>query len=87
MFEVSDAAWDQYDRDGDTEALTSKRALFFRSIFGPSLASGLDPVRTGNDHAPRTFADQLEQRLKRRLTNEPVAMPSFVQTILMAKRE
>ena len=51
------------------------------------LFCGLDPVSTGNGHAPRIFADQLEQRLKRRLTNEPVATPSFVQTILIAKRE
>jgi hypothetical protein len=87
MSEVSDAAWDQYDRDRDTEALASKRALFFRSIFVPSLACALNPARRSNGEAPRTFADQLEQRLRRRLASHPAAIDSFVQTILLAKRK
>jgi S-adenosylmethionine-dependent carboxyl methyltransferase len=86
MSEVSDAAWDQYDCDGDKEALATKRALFFRSIFVPSLACALSPERAGKGEALGAFADQLEQRLKRRLAGQPVAMRSFVQTILLAKR-
>jgi hypothetical protein len=35
---------------------------------------------------PDTFADQLEQRLERRLASRPLDMLSFVQTILLAKR-
>jgi SAM dependent carboxyl methyltransferase len=87
MSGVSDAAWDQYQLDGDKQALATKRALFFRSIFVPSLACALSPARAGNGAAPGIFADELEQRLKRRLANQPAAMPSFVQTILLAKKE
>ena len=45
MSEVSDAAWDQYASDGNKDALTTKRTLFFRSIFVPSLACALSPGR------------------------------------------
>jgi len=87
MSEVSDAVWDQYDRDKDKEAFTTKRALFFRSIFAPSLACALSLVRAGDMGALSTFADQLEQRLKRRFASQPAAMRSVVQTILLAKKE
>jgi hypothetical protein len=87
MSEVSDAAWAQYTCDRDKEALATKRALFFRSIFVPSLACALSPARAENGAAPDTFADQLEQRLKRRLASLPAAIHSFAQTILLAKRE
>jgi len=40
MYELPDAAWAEYQRDGDKEALVTKHVLFFRSIFVPSLASG-----------------------------------------------
>jgi SAM dependent carboxyl methyltransferase len=85
--EVLDAAWAQYERDRDQESLATKRALFFRSIFVPSLACALSPARAGKGEALGTFADQLEQRLKRRLASQPAAVHSFVQTILLAKRE
>ena len=87
MSEVSDAAWDQYARDRNKDALTTKRTLFFRSIFVPSLACALSPARAGNGEALATFADQLEQRLKLRLTNPQAAMRSFVQTILLSKKK
>ena len=87
MSEVSDAAWDQYARDRDMEALTTKRALFFRSIFVPSLACALSPARAGNGEALATFADQMDQRLKQRLTSQPAEMRSFVQTILLSKKK
>jgi hypothetical protein len=87
MSEVSDAAWDQYARDRNQDALTTKRTLFFRSIFVPSLACALNPARAGNGEALATFADQLEQRLKLRLTNPQAAMRSFVQTILLSKKK
>jgi hypothetical protein len=76
MSEVSDAAWDQYDRDSDKEALTTKRALFFRSIFVPSLACALSPAGAENGAATGAFADQLEHRLKRRLASHSAAMHS-----------
>jgi hypothetical protein len=87
MSEVSDAAWDQYARDRNKDALTTKRTLFFRSIFVPSLARALSPTRAGNGDALATFADQLEQRLKLRLTNPQAAMRSFVQTILLSRKK
>ena len=87
MSEVSDAAWDQYGRDRDKDALTTKRTLFFRSIFVPSLACALSPARAGNGEALATFADQMDQRLKQRLARQPAEMRSFVQTILLSKKK
>jgi hypothetical protein len=87
MSEVSDAAWDQYACDGDKDALTTKRTLFFRSIFVPSLACALSPARAGNGEALAIFADQMDQRLKQRLANQPAEMRSFVQTILLSKKK
>ena len=87
MSEVSDAAWDQYARDKDKEALTTKRTLFFRSIFVPSLACALSPARAGDGEAFATFADQMDQRLKQRLASQPAEMRSFVQTILLSKKK
>ena len=87
MSEVSDAAWDQYACDGDKEALTTKRTLFFRSIFVPSLACALSPARAGNGEALAIFADQMDQRLKQRLASQPAEMRSFVQTILLSKKK
>src|SRR5579864_271385 len=69
MSEVSDPAWDQYVFDRAEEALASKGTLFFRSIFVPSLACALNPARARNGESAGTFADQLEQHLKRLLAN------------------
>lgn len=85
--EVQDAAWDEYVRDRNQEALATKRTLFFRSIFVPSLACALSPTSARNGDWPRAFADQLEQRLKRQLASHPTEMRTFVQTILLAKSE
>lgn len=38
---LPDAAWADYERDGDASALATKHALFFRSVFVPSLGSAL----------------------------------------------
>jgi hypothetical protein len=85
--ELSDAAWTEYQRDGDKEALATKHALFFRSVFVPSLASALAAVRSGEAEALATFGDHLESRLKRRLASQPAAMHSFVQTMVLAKND
>jgi hypothetical protein len=85
MSQVPDIAWAQYDRDRNKEALATKRALFFRSIFVPSLACALSSERAGNGEALATFGDQLEQRLKRRLVSQSTPLNSFVQTMLVAK--
>ena len=84
-YELPDAVWNDYERDGDKETLSSKHALFFRSIFVPSLASTLVRVREGDVKALATFSNQIEQRLKRRLASQPAPMHSFVQTIVLAK--
>jgi hypothetical protein len=87
MLELPDTAWTDYQRDGNKEALVTKRALFFRSIFGPSLASALARVRAGDADAQSAFGDQLEQRLKHRLASQPASTHSFVQTMVLTKTE
>ena len=85
MSEVADSAWDQYERDGDKDAVINKRALFFRSVFVPSLACALNHARLREGEASDVFADELEKRLKRRLASHLAPMNSFVQTILLVK--
>jgi hypothetical protein len=80
---LPDAAWADYERDGNKELLASRHARFFRAVFVPSLASALVPGDAGAD---RAFANRLEEGLKRRLSNRPAPLHSFVQTIVLAKR-
>ena len=87
VFELPDAAWKDYQRDGDKEALVARQALFFRSVFVPSLASALLRVRAGDAEALGTFGDQLEQRLKRCLGSQPASTHSFVQIMVLAKKD
>jgi hypothetical protein len=82
---VADPEWAQYEKDGDSKALATKQALFFRSVFAPSLAIALTRVRAGDSEALRAFADRLENGLKKRLELQPVPTHSFVQTIVLAK--
>jgi len=82
---LTDSAWTDYESDGDSRALATKHALFFRSIFMPSLAAALTRVRTGDVGALTAFADRLEAGLKQRLTDQPAATHSFVHTIVLAK--
>jgi hypothetical protein len=81
---VPDAAWAEYERDGNKEMLATRQARFFRTAFAPSLACALaaaaDPAACG------AFAERLEDRLKRRLANQPTPLHSFVQTIVLAKQ-
>ena len=87
MSELAEPAWAEYQRDGDKEALVTKHALFFRSIFVPSLASALVRVRAGDAAALGAFGDQVVQRLKRRLASQPAATRSFVQIMVLAKSD
>jgi SAM dependent carboxyl methyltransferase len=82
---LSDSAWADYERDGDGKALAAKHALFFRSVFMPSLASAITRVRDGDGEALTAFGDRLENGLKGRLAKQPAAMHSFVHTIVLAK--
>jgi hypothetical protein len=84
---LTDPAWTDYERDSDSQALAAKQALFFRSVFMPSLASALTRVRAGDAEALRVFGDRLEDGMKRRLAKQPAAMHSFVQTIVLAKQD
>jgi hypothetical protein len=84
--ELPDTAWIQYERDGNKEALATKHALFFRSIFMPSLLAFCQ-VRADVADAARIFGDCLETKLKRRLTDQPRAMHSLVQILGLTKRE
>jgi hypothetical protein len=85
MSELPDAAWTDYERDGNKEALVNKHVLFFRSIFVPSLASALNGVQAGHAEALQTFGDEMEQRLRRRLASLLAPTRSVVQTIVLAK--
>jgi hypothetical protein len=80
VFEVPDAAWTDYERDENKELLASQHAGFFRSVFVPSLAS----VLSGSGKR-QVFADAMDQKLKRRLVDQPAPFHSFVQTIVLAK--
>ena len=81
MFGLPDAAWTEYERDANKELLASRHAGFFRSIFVPSLASAL--IDSGRR---QVFADAMEQKLVRRMVEQPAPFHSFVQTMVLAKR-
>jgi hypothetical protein len=72
-------AWSDYQRDGDAEALARTQAAFFRAAFTPSLAAALDGTKQ------RDFADQLQERMVRLLTKDPMPANSAVQIIVLAK--
>jgi hypothetical protein len=78
---LPDTAWADYERDANKDVLASRHARFFRSIFVPSLASAI-----ANEEKRNVFPDRLEEKLKRRLADAPLALHSFVQTIVLAKQ-
>jgi hypothetical protein len=79
--QLPDAAWNDYERDGNKETLVKRHVGFFRSIFVPSLATALTDA--GNSHG---FADEMEKRLRRRLADQPAPYHSFTQTIAQLVR-
>jgi SAM dependent carboxyl methyltransferase len=79
---LRDPAWDAYEADGDKAALATKRAMFFRSVFSPTLASYLN---NANAVAETKFADRLTLGLQRRLAVDPTPMHSLVQVVVVAK--
>jgi SAM dependent carboxyl methyltransferase len=81
-FDLHDAPWDSYQVDGNLEALVSRHAAFFRAVFIPSLALAVRDV-----HRRQAFADRLEQTLKQRLSETPSALHSYVQVMVLAKRD
>ena len=82
LFDLPDAAWADYQRDGNIHALVSRQSAFFRAIFVPSLASAISDA--GKRQA---FADCLEQKLKQSLRERHTPFHSFVQVIVVAKRD
>jgi hypothetical protein len=84
---LRDPAWDAYEADPDAETLAAKHAMFFRSIFTPTLASFLDRVRAGDAGASVAFADRLTTGLKRRLATSPAAIHSLVQIVVVTKAQ
>jgi hypothetical protein len=84
-FELPDHAWIEYQNSGDTTALASKRALFFRSTFMPSLASALTRARNGDREALTSFADRLESGLRGRLVRCPAPSGITTQAVTLAK--
>jgi hypothetical protein len=81
---LEDSAWADFERDGDKDALAGKHALFFRTIFAPTLAGALE---RGDDAERRlAFLARLESGLKRRLADQPQPIRSRVETIVLAKR-
>jgi hypothetical protein len=82
---LPDAAWADYQRDGNVDALARKHALFFRTIFAPTLAGALD--RNRDSERIRDFSDRIEVGLKRRLVNRPEPINTLVETIVVAKND
>ncbi len=82
---VADSAWADYERDGNNKALATKNARFFRSVLVPSLALALREAHDAGQR--RIFADRFEDGLKRRLADQPEPLHSFVQTMVLAKRD
>ena len=83
---LTDAPWIDYQRNGDAKFFAEKHALFFRSVFLPSLAATLTRVRAGDAQAQAGFGDRLEQGLRHRLKHHPAPMHSFVHTIVLAEQ-
>jgi SAM dependent carboxyl methyltransferase len=84
---LRDPAWDAYEADRDAEALAAKRAMFFRSVFSPTLASFLDKAPAGDPGGSLVFADRLTSGLRRRLAATPAPMHSLVQIVVAAKAQ
>jgi hypothetical protein len=81
LFDLPDAAWADYQVNGNAEAFVSRHAAFFRAIFVPSLASAIS-----NSGRRQAFADSLEQKLKQRLSELRTPLHSFVQVMVLAKQ-
>ena len=82
--DIPDSMWTDYARDGDAMALASKRALFFRVIFVPSIVQALAATRSGEER--RAFADRLEEGVRQQLARAPARINSLVGIIVLAKQ-
>ncbi|HKN28234.1 MAG TPA: hypothetical protein VJY34_10245 [Roseiarcus sp.] len=80
---VTDHSWAEYEIDKDAEALARRRALFFRTIFAPSIARALAPSRSAEMR--EAFVTQLEAGLRQRLTGNPERIDHLVGIIVLTK--
>jgi SAM dependent carboxyl methyltransferase len=80
LFQLRDAAWENYERDGNKQELIQRHVGFFRSIFVPSLSAAL-----GQASAKQLFVEKFSERLAKRLMECPAPYHSFTQTIVLAK--
>jgi len=79
-----DAAWVNYQHDGDKEILATTHTKFFRSTFVPSLASAL--ANAGDEGVLRDFGNRLEAALRQRMTNRPAPLDLIAEVIVVAKQ-
>ena len=81
IFDLPDAAWADYQLDGNLETLVSRQAAFFRAIFVPSLASEIS-----DQDRRQGFVDCVEQELKQGLSEQRIPLHSFAQVMVLAKQ-
>jgi SAM dependent carboxyl methyltransferase len=81
LFQLRDAAWEDYERDGEEKKLIERHVGFFRSIFVPSLSTSV------RDGARQLFVDEFSERLTRRLSERPAPYHSFTQTMVLAREK
>jgi SAM dependent carboxyl methyltransferase len=81
LFDLADAAWADYQLDGNVQVLVSRHAAFFRAIFVPSLSSAISDA--GRRQA---FAECVERKLKQVLCERLAPFHSFVQVMVLAKQ-
>jgi long-chain acyl-CoA synthetase len=79
---LADPGWAAYERNGDQHALAATQAALFRATFAPTLACAFtDPGSS------RAFIDRLESGLKRRMALRPAPLHTYVQAMVLAKRD
>jgi len=81
---VPDAAWIEFQRDGDAPTFASKRAGFFRAVFVPSMSQTLALTRDVEER--RIFADRLEDGVRRRIASNPASLENMVGIITLYKQ-
>jgi hypothetical protein len=82
---IPDAAWSDYERDGNALVLATKYAAYIRVTFGPTLAGGL--VATDDPSRRQAFLERLEKGVKDRLADGPLPLRRRAATIVVAKNK
>jgi hypothetical protein len=79
-----DAAWVNYQHDGDKEILATTHTKFFRSTHVPSLASALEG--SGDERVVRDFGKRLEEGLRQRMKDRPAPLGLLAEVIIVARQ-